>query len=205
MGLAMSNYNLPLVRAPRVQGQSQQILTDGHIVLVCPPKCAQTSLRQWLGQAEPLSPRAAEEAGYPIVMAVRNPYARLVSAYRNKFSKMRFRAFVNKVTSTHDLACDIHVQSQTWLLPEGRYPDYMIRVEHLAQDVERFALGTRYQERELKHANASSGGHYLKQYEGFSQEDMDVVRARYRDDFALWNYANAEYSIFQTDSVGPVI
>lgn len=193
----MTAYTKPPVCAPRKLAFSSQVIADHdhQILYVLPPKCAQTSLRLWIGP-EVESPVRFEKVpalrDYLVVMSVRNPYHRFVSAWRNKFSNVTFDALLNHALGHGDMALDIHLQSQSHLLDLAGIdePDLFLRVgPDLADDVANFAMSREWlEQRELTHENVS--GATMGPFMDLPNEVLDMFKFRYRDDFNLWEIAN---------------
>jgi len=194
----MSEYNQPLIVPPHTREKSAQVISipQHNTIFIFPPKCAQTSLRRWVG-SDVVSPTYYRNVGgnEAIVMSVRNPFDRLVSAWANKYDNRAFGAFVTNVCSHTDEALDIHVQSQGYLLERcGRRqhgtPDYFLRVgESLYSDISALKRQLTWLRGSPEHANKSAHESGLAMFSK-DRELYEMVRARYRDDFELWEMAN---------------
>jgi hypothetical protein len=197
----MSEYRLPPVTNPRVQAHSPQVLVDHEhsLVWVIPPKCAQTSLRKLAGpecdHTSFLHNVAALllDPSWRLVMSVRNPFHRFQSAWKNKYSQVPFPSLMNTVLSHHDIALDIHLQSQAHLLTllGVDWPDHYLRVgPDLESDVGKLAFYFPHLEgRPLLHENKSGDGRQPNILE-CSSEVLQQFQFRYARDFQLWEDAN---------------
>lgn len=181
-----------------VKTQSAQVLVDSQRkrVYIFPPKCAQTTLRRFIGDYGIKSPvtfeeaKAAIAAGYMVIMAVRDPKARLVSAWRNKFNSLKLSDVAQAAIMNSDHALDIHLRPQAHLLDMLGRPnvDAYIRVgSHMAEDTRRLGLGS-----PTEHMNAS--GSKAADYETLPDYVRGALEARYTWDYRLWEEANTRYS-----------
>ena len=189
----------PVVR-PRLMEFSAQVVADHdhQILYVFPPKCAQTSLRKYVG---PLveSPvrfdkarKLVHEDDYLTVMSVRNPYHRFVSAWRNKFPNVPFEVLLHHVLDHGDMALDIHLQSQCHLLDLAGIdePDHFLRVgPGLVEDVAIFSAHREWlQWIQLAHENKTGAG--MGDFLTCDNDTIKMFQWRYRADFELWEIAN---------------
>ena len=193
-------YILPAVlQRPVLKDKSAQIIVDNnrHTVWVFPPKCAQTALRIWVGDDNVTSPATFEMARarlnllhYRLVMSVRHPVDRLLSARANKFPSRSLHDLIELVSKHEDTALDIHLQSQMYLLTRlGRdLPDLALRVENLTHDCEYLP----WMEDVPDVRNQSSWT--LDEYNSLSDEDRDLLEYRYRADYDLYHWANEQYA-----------
>jgi hypothetical protein len=189
----MSNYILPpVLETPVLRDKSAQVIIDHsrYIVWVFPPKCAQTALRIWVGDDNVVSPATFEAARhclidlkYRLIMSVRHPVRRFMSAHANKFPAIPLGKLVHMVAKHADPALDIHLQAQTYLLHRlGREnPDLALPVEHLGQ----YCKALPFVEGEPDIRNTSQW-HY-HEYHDLPEADRSLLEWRYRDDFALWD------------------
>lgn len=199
----MSDYTKPQVVEPRLMEFSSQLVADHdrQVLYIFPPKCAQTSLRKWACFAHESPVRFDKVPAlshYTIVMSVRNPFHRFVSAWQNKYPNVSFDALLKQAISTQDMALDIHLQAQSYYLDLAGIdvPDFFLRVgPWLADDVAAFteALSQRgalegLEQRELTHENKS--GATIGPFDQYDNEVLELFKYRYRDDFKLWELAN---------------
>lgn len=139
---------------------------------------------------------------------VRDPFERLVSAYINKFedfSKIRtvgflyedymggylkltdsFEDFVRKVSQIHDRVSDRHFMSQSYLINtlSPHKIDTVFRLEDINTTFP--SLSERYGFGQLSFANKSSNYEYSRYYK--SQEILDLVKDRYKEDVETFGY-----------------
>lgn len=137
---------------------------------------------------------------------VRNPYDRLVSAYKDKVRKpcetgvisynykllkedMSFKDFVRAVHKTPDDKIDRHFRSQYWSLKDdegGIYPDFIGKFENIQEDYKKLMnnLGIENPP-ELPHRRNSKKGNYMDYYD---EETKKLVYERYYEDFKLGGY-----------------
>lgn len=188
----MGDYILPQVLdEPVLKDKSAQVIIDHarYIVWVFPPKCAQTALRIWVGDFNVVSPATFEAARncldnrkYRLIMSVRHPVSRLLSAHANKFPATSLGKLIHAVAKHADTALDIHLQSQSYLLNRlGREkPDLVLRVEQLEADC-----------RALPHVegapevrNTSNWDYSV--YDGLDRATKELLVWRYRHDIKLW-------------------
>ena len=180
--------NKPLVLGQaRIIAKSPQIILDRYDDLwVIPPKCAQTSIRKWIGD-DTISGNTsiADGRAKRRIMVVRHPVNRLASAYFNKYDNLARGEFLRQVLKTSDEACDIHVRSQTALLWDeyGRYhnPDVFIQFEKL----EPALAGLRPGKPLPGHDNKSgrSAGEFAAM---LPNETINQILLRYKHDYHLW-------------------
>lgn len=136
---------------------------------------------------------------------VRDPYARLYSAYVNKivnaerlgqknifschdmYFGMSFEDFVERVCSLDDRHIDRHLRSQAWFLTDeqGLIPGFIGRLECFAEDWQRLresvpALG------DIGHRNRAAGDVDFRSH--YSKQSLQWVRRRYAQDFELFGY-----------------
>ena len=141
---------------------------------------------------------------------VRNPFARLVSAYINKFEDMEkirrsgflyeeylggylkvsdtFEEFVTKIAKIPDRVCDRHFMSQSYLIDHlaSQRPSEIFKLEEIDQSfpalVERFGFSS------LSFANKSEKYDYREYYK--RQEVLDMVYSRYKTDVERFGYGS---------------
>lgn len=198
----MSAYDLPPVHdEARLMAGSAQILTDHkrHTVWVFPPKCAQTSLRMWVGEDNVVHNSAFVGArnlikthAYRVVMSVRHPEARLISAWRNKFDHLSLGTLVQDAVAHTDHILDIHLRSQCYLLDMIgiERPHRYIRVEHLAHDTNFIP----WVDGPVGHENTT--GSKATDFETLPLDLQTLFRHRYARDYALWEDAQQAYADF---------
>lgn len=155
----------------------------------------------------PLTQVRKDAPGKVIFAFVRNPYARLYSAYVNKIVDaersggknifrchgmrfgMGFEEFVDIVCAIDDAHVDRHLRSQSWFLADsnGIVPSFIGRLETFAQDWERLrvalpVLGP------VGHKNKAAGEVDYRQF--YSERALAMVFERYRNDFELFGYGS---------------
>ena len=146
---------------------------------------------------------------------VRNPFARLVSAYINKFEDMEkirrsgflydeylggylklsdsFEEFVRKIAKIPDRVCDRHFMSQSYLIDclAPHKPQDIFKLEEIGESypslVKRFGFSN------LEFANSSAKYDYRDYYK--SKEILDIVLNRYREDVERFGYESEYESI----------
>jgi len=148
---------------------------------------------------------------------VRNPYARIVSCYRNKVllkeeqlssidgypfycikANISFEKFVKKIVRIPDFLADIHFKSQySVLYQRGQLlTDYLGKVENIEQDWKKLAQWYGL-EANLVHSNNSTEKESVyrdyKLY--YTQELAELVYQRYRQDFELLGYQTARQEL----------
>lgn len=209
------------------------IFADRKLVYISVPKVACTAIKLTMGRAYQI--QVADEmdihehkawyyslgkppkGDYTIFSFVRNPYARLVSCYRDKVidaghkhavthfeneSKLypyhipansTFAEFVKIISKVPDRLADNHFKSQYAILAKRAkaLPDIIGHLETIGQDWAK--LADRYDfEPHLPHANvtasAAGHGHYSSYY---TPELVDLVYQRYKLDFERLGYAHA--------------
>jgi hypothetical protein len=138
---------------------------------------------------------------------VRNPFDRLASCYKDKFSgasphyfrafnarrwpfrqivfgeNESFDAFVKKVCAIPDHKSDIHFVSQHALLSDSGkiLPDSIYQFENLSTIYPK--LQEKYGLLELPHKNNKNSRNWRSLYD---EELISAVRERYREDFEMW-------------------
>ena len=155
---------------------------------------------------QPLTAVRSLAAGRRVVFAfVRNPYARLYSAYVNKIVDaeqagrknifrchgmsfgMSFEDFALRVCEIEDRRIDRHLRSQAWFLSDaaGLIPNFVGHLESFEEDWNRLALQVP-QLQSIGHRNkASAGKDYSVHYSAALRER---VYRRYQRDFELFGY-----------------
>lgn len=136
---------------------------------------------------------------------VRDPYARLYSAYVNKIVDaerrggknifrchgmsfgMPFDDFVRRTCALDDHHIDRHLRSQAWFLTDkqGLIPDFIGHLETFAEDWQQLreaipALG------DIGHRNRAAGDVDFRSY--YSEQSLQLVKRRYAKDFELFGY-----------------
>ncbi|WP_172300531.1 sulfotransferase family 2 domain-containing protein [Pseudoruegeria sp. HB172150] len=211
--LLLPGAGLAYCRIPKAANSSVRFLLAKQFRLASPdPGLRPNQDRYWLTlpAAQAVTLTAADYAALPAdrrpwcFTLVRNPVARLYSAWNNKVienralsrrfldmgvtSGMGFDAFVDRVAASPDESCDIHVRSQMAILAgNGRLlPDFIGRVEKITADWShiRYELRARRGLRlpALPHKNARAE----VQADIAQRIAPDVLRkiaARYRADF----------------------
>lgn len=189
----------PQVLAPRITDFSAQLIfvPRNNTLYVFPPKCAQTSLRKWVGTEGVVSPMHFREVPQSalVIMSVRNPIERIASAWANKYPETDFRQFVLNCCKHTDEALDIHCQAQSHLLRRAGFhrPDYYIRVDdNLIPDILRLRKQVGWvPEGNPKHENAQVRQTGLSLITQHGMDLFNLIEARYAEDFKLWEIANA--------------
>lgn len=146
-----------------------------------------------------------EVAGLKVFAFVRDPFARLYSAYVNKVVDaerlgrknilschgirfgMSFDAFVERVCSLDDGHIDRHLRSQAWFLTDeqGVIPHFIGHLESFPQDWQRLCeqlpvLGA------VGHRNRAAGDTDFRSH--YSAHALELTRQRYARDFELFGY-----------------
>jgi hypothetical protein len=195
------NYTNPPGReVAELKHKSAQVLLDHlhHTVWVFPPKCAQTALRKWVGKSNPgvISPVPFVNARtminrhhYRLVMSVRNPASRIVSAWKNKWPQLSLREVVMTACSRTDYALDLHLQSQMYLLRclERTVPDIALRV-----GPELGAMCQALPWMQDSPAKENVSGSRLDDFVALPTEVTDLFYERFADDYSLWRWAGGE-------------
>lgn len=188
----MGDYILPpVLDVPVLKDKSAQVIIDHkrYIVWVFPPKCAQTSLRVWVGDENVASPatfaaarNCINDRKYRLIMSLRHPVSRFLSAHANKFPHLPLEKLVQLASQHTDAALDIHLQSQSYYLDRlGRErPDLVLRVESLREDCEH--IGWVEDVPEVR--NTSSWSH--DEFMALPVYLRELLIYRYSRDLALW-------------------
>ncbi|MDZ7783826.1 MAG: sulfotransferase family 2 domain-containing protein [Halioglobus sp.] len=189
---------------------------EHHLLYVRIPKCANTSIRNSIEGAEVQWMRnrdiRALDASWVSFSFVRNPWARLVSTFRDKASlgsrsarmeagvfqgfidagisvypNMGFAEFCAAVCAIPDAKTDKHLRSQSSFLFPGGQPLVRVigKVETMQADWVRVMqhAGLDF---ELRHLNRTQHCHYSKYYDDPGL--VNLVGDRYADDVRNFNY-----------------
>lgn len=190
---ALRGLRLQTWTYPEVDYASTQLLLDHgrKVIWIIPAKNAQTSIRTWVGDVE--SPvfyadamNAINELGYTVVMAIRNPTHRLVSAWRNNFPSQTLEAVANAAINHDDKTLDQHLRSQLYIWEAIGRPTvhHYIRVgEDMTADCEALPFMTGYPE----HVNASHSD--VADFDTLDLLPQALYRRRFANDYALWEQA----------------
>lgn len=144
--------------------------------------------------------------GYFIFTFVRDPFSRLVSLYKNKFSRREiyyngfhfdnylggliepyytFEQFVKLVSKIPDEMSDRHFKSQKFLIfKESPRIDYVGKMENLKSDYAN--ISKKYSLGELPHLNKSIPVNISEYYD---KKILDLVSSRYQSDIELFDYS----------------
>lgn len=135
--------------------------------------------------------------GYFHWSVVRNPYDRLVSAYKNKLvdnfqggldslrhKNHSFKSFILEINKMNLEIADRHIRLQTSLIPLESM-DFIGRLENFQQDFNTVCnkIGVPYQE--LPHRNKTSHKHYTEYYD---DETRQIVARKYAKDIEYFGY-----------------
>jgi|GEM_PF-756548 len=164
------------------------------------------------GAIRPVSPADVRqrESGAFVFSFVRNPFERLVSLYLNKFRSVRnleaegfyfqnylngiftidmsFSSFINLVCRIPDNISDNHFRSQAGtIFKDPRIkPDFIGKIETFQDD---WAQLNKLAGTTMKIERYNSSGEYDYR-ELYTQELVEQVAERYRDDIELFSYSN---------------
>jgi len=150
------------------------------------------------------------EAGYFVFSFVRNPYARIVSFYKNKFEpagngylrtkrfaikhqfrKMRdFNDVVRVICNTPDYLSDAHFMSQTRILfgPDGvNHLDFIGKLEKIDEDFD--IISRRANLGPIGRRNPSSSANQ-EWMDYFTPDLAHMIHERFKSDFDLLGYAD---------------
>ena len=141
---------------------------------------------------------------------VRNPWARLLSAYVFAFAdsrekglvalphwfqqdgrfrlEMTFDDFVEVVAHSEDALLDVHLRSQCSFFRDdaGRWlPDFLGRIERVSEDWQHICQRAGFPDIELPFLNRTKHGHYTQYYGPRARE---LVARRYAEDVERFNY-----------------
>ncbi|MEH6542888.1 MAG: sulfotransferase family 2 domain-containing protein [Porticoccaceae bacterium] len=145
---------------------------------------------------------------------VRDPFARLVSLYVNKFSRREifyngfhfehylggiidqsftFEQFVKVVSKIPDRMSDRHFKAQAFLIyDESPKIDYIGKMENLGNDY--LNISKKYGLGDLPHINKSKKINIAKYYD---KKLLNIVGARYERDIELFGYASSYNAILK--------
>lgn len=172
-------------------------------IWVLPAKTGQTSLRGALTSTldilnkwkeKPIHLTIEEMAelqskeGLPVIMTVRHPAARTLSAYANKFREQfeDLHDFVQAVCKVPDINADIHIQSMSALIGQVE-PDHIIRTEKFSEDyVELQQNHFNWLTPAVPHANATGHGQTWK--DRITPDERKALFKRYEEDYRIFNY-----------------
>lgn len=168
-------------------------------VFILPAKTGQTSIRGALNKALDVmgSSERPTHLTYdqlrqyqgPVIMTIRHPAARLISAFNNKFShQYKFEDFFKEVLKIPDIYSDIHVQSMSFLIGDV-LPNYVIRVERMREDysiVRKNSCPWLPKVHSLPHANATGTGSKWKDI--LTPDERQALYLRYKRDYELFDY-----------------
>ncbi|MFB6226471.1 MAG: sulfotransferase family 2 domain-containing protein [Candidatus Paceibacteria bacterium] len=138
---------------------------------------------------------------------VRNPYDRLVSAYRDKicspgqigvinsqkelYRDMPFKEFVKVISKISDKKIDRHFRSQTWFLTDKKgnlIPDFIGKFENFEEDYKKCMERLGFKKiPKLEHKNKSKRKPSYKEY--YDEETKRFVQSRYKKDLDLFGYS----------------
>ena len=156
----------------------------------------------------PLEQVRKDIPGKVVFAFVRNPFARLYSAYVNKIVDaerdgaknifrchgmrfgMGFEEFIDRVCAIDDAHIDRHLRAQSWFLAgsNGLLPNFVGRLETFSQDWDRLrglipVLGP------VSHKNKAAGEVDHRAF--YSEKGLAMVFERYRSDFELFGYSSS--------------
>jgi len=208
----VSSYNQPLRREKRWDFWSQplpQIQLDdiNQVVWILPAKTGSTSVRHMINSIlderdilghkirkvakQEIAP--LKEEGYTVVMTVRDPMKRLISAWKDKFAT-RFSAanLASLIQTIPDSLADIHIQSQHVLHPEDLV-DYYVKLETFREDIMRLKIkGVVPNSTPIPHSNKGPGKRLLDSDRKLLNQ---AAKLRYQTDFELYQHAKEFHNV----------
>lgn len=150
--------------------------------------------------------RKSAERGVYIFAFVRDPLARLYSAWTDKVVKqeanggkctfschgvyygMSFKDFVKRICQINDKNLERHLKSQAWFLTDekGLIPHFIGKLESFDEDY----ATMRNKFPRLKQAPHANKSVYKKQHlDAYDAETLAIAIERYKQDFELFGYA----------------
>ncbi|MFB6246731.1 MAG: sulfotransferase family protein [Candidatus Pacearchaeota archaeon] len=150
--------------------------------------------------------RSPNKKGYFKFVIVRNPYDRLVSAYKNKivspgqtgvinsqkelYRDMPFKDFVKAICRTPDSKLDRHFRPQSWFIKDKNgkiIPDFIGKFENLPKDYETIMKKIGFKNfPELSTDNKEKRKRNYRTY--YDEETKNLVRNKYKEDLNLFDY-----------------
>ena len=210
--MSNSSYRDPLVKAALARGEFMIHPMKHDYVFYLVPKTGTRSVLKYLRDHDLLTGRPDLFSPTPDVVKysfsiVRNPWDRLLSAWKDKVYKQwadwypekchkwrlpvyaeykgkSFNYFVRNI----DILCDGHVIPQTLLIDLDRV-DFVGRFENLQEDFDTICQGVGIPSMELPHKNKTKHKHYTEYYD---DETRQIVAEKYAKDIEYFGYKFGE-------------
>lgn len=224
-----------LVGGGKIEKADYFVVNDAKVAYLVMPKAACSSIKKSMVSAEKgkkidgesgihgnrtikemtIRGRVDDPESLYIFTYVRNPFARIVSAYINKFEDMdrirrsgflyedylggylkisdSFEEYVEKVAKIPDRLCDRHFMSQSYLIDHlaPHKPIDVFKLEEIDQSypllIERFGFS------DLNTSNKSAKYNYMDYYT--NMDVLEAVRDRYQEDVDRFGYGPVFESI----------
>lgn len=144
---------------------------------------------------------------YPIICNVRNPYSKCVSSYLDESNQVNhenhnitYKDWLLKLTDSERVSRDVdHYYMLDWEVI-GRRPDYIIRLEHMEEDLRKLPMyehNDKFEEamggiRNNVYKNENPRDEYRGEFQYFQkyydQETADIVYNNHKEYFELGGY-----------------
>ena len=173
-----------------------QIDNNKKYIYFINPKCASRTFFKVFNykpvKFRKLNPEAKDYFSWTFV---RNPFARLVSAYENKivdkhqsglneFRKIKnFKSFVLKIKNINLAVADRHIRHQHLFFPDNI--KFIGKMENLQEDFNTICEEINIQNIKLPHINKSSKKNYKEYYDA---ESIEIVSKKYSEDIKRFGY-----------------